>query len=84
MDHSDQHIEAQKKTMAVKSEISVSLFYDKVREMGTLTVEKRRIVIELNYLPNLIIGEFVAEFLGDEVKLAIVNCYKKYPEAFRA
>lgn len=82
MEFVDQHVEAQEKTLKVTSVVSVTLFNDKVKEMGCLVVENGVVTISLDHIPHMISEEATAEFLAQEIKLAIKACYLKHPDAF--
>lgn len=82
MGFENQHKEAQERTVSIRNEVSVSLFDDKVREMGTMIVKDGVITINLDYHPSMIRSEATAKFLADEIGLAIQTCYRFYEEAF--
>ncbi len=82
MQHDDQHIEAIKKTMAVRRETTACVFDDKVKEMGRIKVANGTITVNLDYVPSMISEEATASFLADAIRVAIRECFFADPAAF--
>ena len=84
MEFMAQHREAIAETVRIRNEVSVDIFDDKQRTMGTVSVENAHISIVLLYLPGMVDSEATGEFLTDSIKLGIEACWKAKPEAFEA
>lgn len=82
MQHADQHIEAIRRTISAKNEVSAEVFDDKVKPMGFVTVEKGHIKIRLDYLPGMITSDAQRDFVVDAIGLSLKACFDKNPSAF--
>jgi hypothetical protein len=82
MQHEDQHIEAIKRTVKAKNEVSAEIFDDKVKPMGFATVEKGKISIKLDYVPSMITAEARRDFIVDAISLSLKACFDANPDAF--
>lgn len=82
MQHVEQHIEAIAKTVRSTTEVTATFFDDKVREMGSVTVENGSIAIVLDSFPSLSSVDLMGEFIADSIALAIKACWKEKREAF--
>lgn len=82
MQHSDQHNEAVGKSVRVKNEVTASVFDDKVKEMGGVTVCGGKITITLHHLPGMTDDAAIRDFLVDAIGLALKACYSTKPDAF--
>lgn len=80
--HSDQHTDAIQKTIQVKNEVSASIFDDKVKPMGFVTVSKGKIAVTLDYLPSMISDLTQRDFIVDAIGLALARCYDANAAAF--
>jgi len=82
MQFDGQHREAIEPTVRVRNEVSCSIFSDKVKDMGSIKVERGRIEIKLDYLPSLIGDDAQRDFVFDAIRLGLEACWKARPEAF--
>jgi hypothetical protein len=82
MQHADQHVEAIARTVQSKNQVSASVFDDKVKEMGRVTVEQGQIKIALEYVPGMMTSIGTRDFLVDAISLSLKACYDKNPDAF--
>ena len=82
MENFDQHNVAISGTVKVAKSVSCNIFDDKVRDMGTVTVERGCITVKIDYLPSLINDEAMALHLSDSIAVAIRHCYAGMPDAF--
>jgi len=82
IEHSDQHIEAIKKSTAVKDEITCEIFDDKIKPMGTVAVSNGKITIDIHSAPSLYNDGETKKFLIETISLAIDHCYTNKPMAF--
>ena len=53
MENFDQHNVAISGTVKVAKSVSCNIFDDKIRDMGTFTVERGSITVKIDYLPSL-------------------------------
>lgn len=82
MEHDDQHREAIAPTVRVRNEVGCVIFDDKVKEMGSIVVQKGKIEIRLDYLPGMISSDATCDFLLDSIRLGLEACWKARQEAF--
>lgn len=82
MQHDDQHREAISGSVVAKNEVTTSIFDDKVKPMGTITVSRGVIKIALEYPLGMVSQEATRDFLFDSIRLGLEACYDKSPEAF--
>ena len=82
MNFPDALIETMKDTLQKTHRVQISIFDDKVKDCGTITVEKGLITIKLDYLPSLTSDEAMADFLSNSVAIATRLCYYEDPKAF--
>lgn len=82
MQFADQHISAIRPTVHVRNEVSASVFDDKVKDMGTVTVAAGKISIDLDYVPGMITSADTGAFLIDAIGLSLRACWGARPEAF--
>lgn len=77
-----QHVEAMQNSMRSLNSVSCDIFDDKVRSMGHLVVENGKITVTLHDLPSMTTEYLTSEFVADEIRMAIVECWKRKPDAF--
>lgn len=82
MEHDIQHREAIDPTVRVRNEVSCTIFSDKVKDMGSIRVEKGKIEISLDYLPGMTSSDATRDFLLDSIRLGLEACWKARQEAF--
>lgn len=82
MDHKNQHIEAIAPTVRVRNEVTATIFDDKVRSMGMVTVANGKITIDLDSLPGMTTDAFTGDFLVDSISLGIRACWNARSQAF--
>lgn len=82
IEHASQHIEAIQRHLRVTSEVSTSIFDDKVREMGWVKVGAGKIEICFSHLPGMVSKEDQRSFIIDAISLALTECYEAHPDAF--
>lgn len=82
MEFSDQYRNATAKTLIVRNEVSVSIFDDKVREMGTISVSNGKISITIYSLPGMTTDENARDFLFEAINLGLRECYNAKADAF--
>ena len=82
MDHADQHREAIAKTVQVRNEVSCSVFDDKVRDCGTVTVGDGKIAITLDHLPSMVSADATRDFVVEAISLALKACFDARPSSF--
>ena len=82
MQFDDQHREAIEPTVRVRNEVGCSIFSDKVKEMGTIKVERGRIEIKLDFLPGMMGDNAQRDFVFDSIRLGLDACWKARAEAF--
>lgn len=82
MQFPDQHLQAIAPTVQVKNEVTAGIFDDKVRRMGTVTINNGEISISLAYLPGMVNSEATRDFLIDSIALGIKACWDARNEAF--
>jgi hypothetical protein len=83
MKHEDQHRDAIRPTVKVKNEVSAAFFDDKVREMGTVTVDSGKITIELQHLPSMSPDDARRDMILESINLALQHCWDAKKEAFK-
>lgn len=82
MQHDSQHREAIEPTVRVRNEVSCGIFSDKVKDMGSVTVERGLITIKLDFLPGMVSDDAQRDFLLDSIRLGLEACWKARAEAF--
>lgn len=82
MQHDDQHREAIEPSVRVRNEVSCTIFSDKVKEMGSIRVEKGKIEIRLDYLPSMTSSDATRDFVLDSIRLGLEACWKARDDAF--
>lgn len=82
MQFADQHREAIEPTVRVRNEVGCTIFSDKVKDMGSIKVERGRIEIKLDYLPSMITDEARRDMVLDSIRLGLEACWKARAEAF--
>lgn len=82
LEHVDQHIEAIRPTVKVKEEVTASIFDDKVREMGTITVSNGKILIYLHSPAHLTTDEHTRDFTIASIALGLKACWDANSKPF--
>lgn len=82
MQHADQHVRAIRQSVRIEDKITASIFDDKVKPMGVVTVSKGQIVVVLDYVPSMITPEARRDFITDVISLALKECYDRKAHAF--
>jgi hypothetical protein len=82
VDHTSQHVEAIKPTVRVTNQVSATIFDDKVRDMGTVTVDGGKITVVLHSTPSMVTNEATRDFLVESIGLGIRACYDANPDSF--
>lgn len=82
MRYTEQHIEAVAKTVKVKSFVSCRIFDDKIKEAGSITVEKGEIRIKLDHGFHMVSEEARRDLIMGSIKVGLERCFAEMPEAF--
>lgn len=82
MEHTDQHVSEIKRHLRIKSEVTTSVFDDKVKDMGWVKVSAGKIEVCLAYLPGMTSKEATRDFLIEAISLSLKECYDIHPDAF--
>lgn len=73
----NQHIKAILQSVKVTEEVTCKIFDDKVMEMGTVKLTKRKIVIDLFDTPNMVNKEETINFITESIGLGIKACLQQ-------
>ena len=82
MQFPEQHREAIEPTVRVRNEVGCTIFSDKVKDMGSIKVERGRIEIKLDFLPDMIGDNAQRDFVLDSIRLGLEACWKARAGAF--
>ena len=82
MEHDRQHREAAKPTLKVTRKVEVETFDDKVKPMGSITVENGVINVFVGDMPTMISVEARRDFVLDSIRLGLEQCWDADPESF--
>lgn len=82
MQHDTQRRKATLPTVRVKNTVSCSIFDDKIKAAGSITVEKGRIVIDLDHAFSMTTDEAQKELLLNSIMIGLGECFDAHQEAF--
>ena len=82
MEHDDQHREAAKPTLKVTKKVEIETFDDKVKPMGSITVENGTISIYVGDMPTMISMEARRDFVLDSIRVGLEQCWDADPDSF--
>ena len=82
MEHEDQHRRKAEPTLKVTRKVQVETFDDKVKPMGSITVENGSINIFVGDMPTMISMEARRDFVLDSIRLGLEQCWDADPDSF--
>ena len=83
MDMSDEHLQAIKRSLVFRNEVSCEIFDDKVRRYGKINVSNGVITITLdNGVTNMATPADTRRFLFESILAGLDGCYTLRPETF--
>lgn len=82
MQHKDQHVAAVAPTVKVTRRVQAETFDDKVKPMGSVTVEDGKITVFVGDMPTMISMEARRDFVFDSIRVALEHCWEADSEAF--
>ena len=78
----NQHDEAVKPTVRVNNSVTCKIFDDKIKPMGSVSVDNGKIIITLEYGLHLLTPNDTKDYLIDSIRTGLEHCFDANREAF--